>query len=43
MTQYAFSTLGCRLNRTESDSMAEELKGLGWRPAQARDHRTSSS
>ena len=29
MAKYAFSTLGCRLNQAESDTMADELKGMG--------------
>ena len=30
---YSFTTLGCRLNQAESDSMAEQLSGRGLRPA----------
>ena len=33
MGSYAFTTLGCRLNQAESDSMAEELAGAGLEPA----------
>jgi threonylcarbamoyladenosine tRNA methylthiotransferase MtaB len=33
MGSYAFTTLGCRLNQAESDSMAEELAGAGLTPA----------
>ena len=33
MGSYAFTTLGCRLNQAESDSMAEELSGAGLTPA----------
>lgn len=29
MARFAFTTLGCRLNQAESDSMAEELVGAG--------------
>src|SRR3990170_7676452 len=32
MTSYQFTTLGCRLNQAESDSMAEELGGRGLVP-----------
>ena len=33
MSQYAFTTLGCRLNQAESDSMADELLRSGLAPA----------
>ena len=33
MGSYAFTTLGCRLNQAESDSMAEELAASGLSPA----------
>ena len=33
----AFTTLGCRLNQAESDSMSEDLAGSGMRPAEASD------
>lgn len=33
MGGYAFTTLGCRLNQAESDSMAEDLAGAGLKPA----------
>lgn len=34
----AFTTLGCRLNQAESDSMSEELAALGWDDASVQDH-----
>ncbi len=33
MATYSFTTLGCRLNQAESDSMAEDLGGRGLTPA----------
>ena len=35
MSTYRFTTLGCRLNQAESDSMAEALGGSGLEPAPA--------
>ena len=35
MPSVSFTTLGCRLNQAESDSMAEELAGFGFEPAGA--------
>jgi threonylcarbamoyladenosine tRNA methylthiotransferase MtaB len=37
MTKVAFTTLGCRLNQAESDSMAEQLRGYGVVPAAGDD------
>lgn len=34
MPKVAFTTLGCRLNQAESDSMAEDLSGAGFEVAQ---------
>jgi threonylcarbamoyladenosine tRNA methylthiotransferase MtaB len=37
MAKVSFTTLGCRLNQAESDSMAEELGGHGFVPAAGAD------
>ena len=37
MAKYAFTTLGCRLNQAESDSMAEELVHSGMTPVVGED------
>jgi len=33
MRRYTIITMGCKVNRYESDGLAEQLETLGWRPA----------